>query len=335
MTIYADALNAIPQYNDAQRAIATINTWRLEITTVPTRDALDQQLVTELVDAAATGKPQPADLVARLHTHQQEARMYGEHVQLLNRAADYANDLNRMVIQNGIEYAYSHLQRVLDEVLKDVRANTAALRDVRSAEEAIASSAIDGWTNVQQLVGRYDELRKAHRDIARIEAGSAVDSHKFAVVGQLADHLDRDPFWIQRRTFAAANCRLPGNDGGASTSTMPHGVPVQASTLTDRASYLRWLRAAKSIAPAPDKARPSEIWPNGVARARWLLHIATKCEPWIATAEQIDVAYDTAYNATSAVQDEYGRRHFTDALKRHQAITQTQAVTQTRVAVGT
>lgn len=200
---------------------------------------------------------------------------------LANLARKVSNESGTLVPQ-GHSAPVDFLRKELSELVAEVKKLAPQLKHVRSATEAIEAgdTAVAAWKRMAQLVGIYDEIRSAQKQVT-CTRGSGVLHETLLNVGILGDALDLQEYWVSRRRVGASI--LPEMGGHASN---------------DVYEYRRWLT---ELVDKPIDY--TATWWDGDDKVQHLIRIACQATPWIPTVDELEDAARLAGTATGQVHE--------------------------------
>lgn len=252
-------LEQIPGYAAATNRERALRLLSLQgVDTVGNRTDIDTDFadrIARAVDAGTTDLTElRADYAAAITGLEARSSFHRLAIDVMQRARDDANQL----LADHADVALDYLRGKLDQLFADVAKNRTAIEQhPDSAEAAITAGATTGWTLVNELLGRYDEIRKEHRAWVIRQSG-APGTPGFATIGQARRFLEIDPGWLHRRAAATP--------------------PTQDDTLA------AWFR--KTAAVEPSDVNRTTIWPATYRPSNWLLTVADN-DPWLPDADTI------------------------------------------------
>ncbi|MCR6494241.1 hypothetical protein [Cellulomonas sp. P24] len=271
------ALDQIPGYTQAVTAKATLARW-----TIP---ALPVDAATEALWAAARrGDPEPPPELGAMYA-QQATTAHG-----LRDAFAAIRDARAEATAGVDEAVHAHPDRALayltarlDEVIAVVRDVDDRLPATVDAEAAVRAggSALDAWKLLAAAVEDYDEIRTVQWDVVRRASrpDHLTDITQLRTAwlrtGLLADGLDYENAWVDRRAVAAGATLEAGSDGALNwlandtyrpvinppppsvLLAPPGGRPADVSGPRGRRRSARHLAARlQAVALAIDQRRP-------------------------------------------------------------------------------
>lgn len=276
-----NALAAIPGHTEQVALIDTLKTWQADAwrTTESVTDTaqFETGLAAEIAEAARTGQPAP-DLAGRARERLAARDGHRQVVAAYNSAVTTAESQLATMERDGVNDAYQWLRNQLGELFTafdelDIDPSLTAERALREGRGA-------AYTSGAELADAYVSLRTAHRHIVHLDPDNAGEdmatlSHKVAVVGQMRDFVDAEPFWAHRRHVNAPR----------STDTTEAGQ-----------AHRQWLSAAPPSFGRRLIASPKEIVPESITRLAWLAHVAAH-RPWLPDAATVIDAHGLAASA--------------------------------------
>ncbi|WP_369044969.1 hypothetical protein [Sinomonas sp. P10A9] len=282
--IYDEAYSRIPGYDAATRDTATASAWMTELSAPPS--ALQVDTAAELRAAADAGKPFPRDLPARVREAQAAAT---DHFTALTMVREFAADAKarqQAALASGADHGLAYLRGELESLVTEVRGAARSLRSLPTDPLDVATdpTADRRLREAADLVERYSAIRDVQRTLIRTASSStrATDNgtRMYLTAGQVADFLDADQYWIQRR-----------RDNGR--------WPSDLRTLSPEQEALReWL--TRSVTPMIDGEEWRASLPSGTLaeKAEALARICTHAHPWMPSMDDLANAFWTAGDAT-------------------------------------
>lgn len=276
---YTDgALSAIPGRIEQIELIERLKQWQIGAwranESVSDTAQFDAGLAAEITEAARTGQPAP-ELTGRAREHLADRDAHRQVVGAHNHAVSAAESQLATIERDGISHAYGWLRAQLGELCSAW--DELDVDPTLTAEQALRDGRGAAYTSASELADDYLSLRAAHRHIVHLDGGGerATLSHKLAVVGQMREFIDAEPFWTHRRFVNA-----------------PHSTDTTEAGQTHR----QWLAATTPSIGRRVNANPKEPVPDSVTRVAWMAHVAAH-RPWLPGAATIIDAYDLATEA--------------------------------------
>ena len=318
----AAALAAIPGYTDALTTSRTLAAW-------PPPTIVEDDPAGAVWDAARRGEPTaPADLAERLARANLTLVGTNEAWSMIRAARGQAAAALDETVRANPDPALGYLADRLAEVLAAVREADVALPAGITAETAVRSGGkvLAAWQQLTAATDDYDEIRAVQWQVIGATARPAGvgdrREHRAWLLrsGSLADAIDHDPWWIDRRVTAARARLVTGSDGTQNWEGVDHREQVAVTdpdptvadwlsqaahpelhTLASRdaASDWRrlWLLACRPPAwPSPVAA--GSWWPTD-DRVNYLRWITTHAQPWVPTHAHLTAADTAALTATA------------------------------------
>lgn len=247
-------LDQIPRYRDLQNRRDRL---RSLLRIVPPASDLNLAYTEQITAAADASAETLDDLRERFAADRQNWSTAAEFNALVRDAWFHASSDTENAQKAGAPIALDYLRGELENLMAEVREHREILQaHPDSAEQAIGAgpAGLKNWKLVNELIGRYQELRTEHRAYVNLQFGGTVNG--FDTCAQSARFLEIDPWW--RR------CR--------STGGTCHDTQIAA-----------WLHSRD---PRAEGNRTS-IWPSTYTQAQWLLAVAD-ADPWLPDADTID-----------------------------------------------
>ncbi|ASN52500.1 hypothetical protein [Sinomonas sp. R1AF57] len=273
----AAAYSHVPGYDAASRDVAIAVEWMRALRETPPPAPLDPQA--ELRAAASAGQPFPLDLPRRVREGEHAGYDLAQSLQMAGQFLADAKARQAAALEHGADAGLGWLRPHLDETVAAVRERATALR-VLNADSALHDpAAAQLLRDADALTARYSAIRAVQRALVRAACTSRGTDHgqrMYLVAGQVADFIDRERAWLDRRV---AQGRWPHDLGRLSKEqhalrgwlTRP-GEPVLDA--------LTWL------APLPSGSVADQ--------ARALALIVSRATPWLPSIEQLTTAYEQA-----------------------------------------
>lgn len=279
MTIMREALNRITDYYDPKAEHARINALVLEAQRLPT--SVEAQSVLAAAVKNATTLQDIVTAAEAFVAAQREAEVTNTVVSELIAHRSNLHNIGQLTYSNSqISPAIAYLVGELETLVNDARTCDDLLGDITTEADAIAAGddSASAWRMLETLADRYEQIREAQRKIT-ITLFNTDPSWKevFAADGYLADAIDREQVWIQRRS----------------------SVATTVERLNGEQRYLDWLRPAEVL---PWQRPKDRTWPD-TDRVGYLRWVATDCAPWIPTPEQLQQRHSLSELIVSKPRD--------------------------------
>lgn len=191
------------------------------------------------------------------------------------------------------------------------------LSGITSASAAIAGgrTTLAAWTQLEGLLDPYRAIRDAQRKALMVsELDTATVHRAYLLVGQVADHLDREPHWTALRR----QLRI-------SLEKLPHWARLSATDYDRRLAYASAPTRPFAVSLATGPLPPSA----GGDPAVTLLELST-ARPWVPSHQTLIEVWQAARHATNPpdlsgnLSAEQIHRRAVEALDRHAALTELQ-----------
>lgn len=224
------------------------------------------QQIADAVDNGTTDLTQLRDLYAAdVAALQGRAQFHNLAITVQQQARDEAAELLTRHADIALDYLRDELNSLMTEVRKH---RTIIDNHPATAEAAIerGTKAAANWKTVTDLLGRYDDIRREHREWLKRQHGDHV--HSFHTVGQISRFLEAEPAWLLRRR----------------TTSPPAGGRER--------DIAAWFNSATGDVN-PEDGRRNDIWPHSHRPNKWLLIVADN-DPWLPDANTITTAANAA-----------------------------------------
>lgn len=318
-----EALSQIPGYAEAATAKATIERWGYPA------DAPQDDLTGYLIDAAAKGEGMPTDLVERVARRHVMPGALNETRAILGQVKVTLQNQIDVLVGDCPDPALSHLAQRLAKLVATVKRASKTLPGTVTAEAALTAggSILDAWHTITGAEQEYDAIRRAqHAVIGRVPGPAWVTEKRdrrpwMLRTGLLADHLDSERWWVDRR-IEAAGARLSREITGEEYWAFTNHEPIPLGTtktstqwpnsgvaLAGRTGIAAHDQSSQAVQDRQDWLLPTTLlpWPSTIEADSWwptadhigyLRWICEQARPWVPTHQRMIDADETALAAT-------------------------------------
>lgn len=298
MTITTKALKLVDGWTKLTQAEQVVKD-ELARTSQRTNPALISS--TDFADAAVAG----ADFPENPHQYNEGIlhlrKCDAVRTEMLKTSLKTLQGRRQTLLAEGADAALAYLSTELDALMGEVRDACKVLVNITTPEQVLNAdnpAITSAWKNRQELIARYTEIREAHSTLTKPGMVRG-EEFKIAAVGHIRNSLEQSSYWLTRRADSVSS--RSAND-----------------TLAGVRNFDTWLGNGGT---APFKHSTSAIPStdsngNPVGPWEYLVWLATKAEPWVPSASQMNEAFNAAqravattgyakYRAQEAARDDY------------------------------